>query len=484
MRVGLAIAVVVGAAAVARGQAQLDQLDRTLEQIRRNTRLQQEQGAPLGQQTLIQYGAYATFDYFSLDDRFHNNHAGREYELVGFARINYFDAQEAFVRLRGDYRTFNEGDSFNGKGDQWVEPTLDRAYYRFDLRNQLARSEGKVIDYDVVFKGGRDLVYWGNGLTLAEVLDGGVLDLSYGGFTLEGIAGITPGHTVDIDSSRPHFDNDTRRGFYGGMLTAQVGDQRPFVYGLVQRDYNDDILKTNILGNTSITRFDYQSNYVGAGSAGAISDELSYGAEFVFEGGNTLSRHLFTSSGSGAGSTVTPLPQTHDSIHAAGVDVRFDFVPGDPHRTRYSAEILCTTGDSDRQVSTNTVGGNRPRTRDNGFNGFGLIDTGLAFAPQPSNLLMFRFGISTFPLQEVKPFARMQAGVDFFIYDKTNEKGAIEEPTLNERGLGWEPDFFVNWRITSDVTFSARYGVFFPSHAIVSSQDARQFLFMGVTVAF
>jgi hypothetical protein len=43
----------------------------------------------------------------------------------------------------------------------------------------------------------------------------------------------------------------------------------------------------------------------------------------------------------------------------------------------------------------------------------------------------------------------------------------------------------VNWQITSDLTFALRYGVFFPSsNTFGENDDARQFLFGGLTFSF
>ena len=43
----------------------------------------------------------------------------------------------------------------------------------------------------------------------------------------------------------------------------------------------------------------------------------------------------------------------------------------------------------------------------------------------------------------------------------------IDEVTSDDRYLGWEPDVYINWQVTSDVTFAFRYGVFFPGTAIL-----------------
>src|SRR3712207_7461854 len=46
--------------------------------------------------------------------------------------------------------------------------------------------------------------------------------------------------TVDFDSSRPHFDDNTFRGFYGVLASVTVGQHKPFAYALFQQDYNHD----------------------------------------------------------------------------------------------------------------------------------------------------------------------------------------------------------------------------------------------------
>ena len=78
----------------------------------------------------------------------------------------------------------------------------------------------------------------------------------------------------------------------------------------------------------------------------------------------------------------------------------------------------------------------------------------------------------------------MQLGTDLFVFNKLDRDGGIDEPTHTGRFLGWEPDIYLNWQITSDVTFAARYGVFFPDPSTVDTDQSRQFLFLNVTYSF
>jgi alginate export protein len=246
----------------------------------------------------------------------------------------------------------------------------------------------------------------------------------------------------------------------------------------VQKDDNShDTLTTDNL----TTKFDYNSWYIGVGSSGSLSDRLLYGVEGVYEGGRSLS-NSFTLEG-------TPVPlqieQVHDTIQAWAADARLDYLLADPHHTRLSAELIVASGDPDRTNSSTTFAGNRPNTNDHAFNAFGLLNTGLAFAPAVSNIMALRLGGSTFPIDLNASTKRMQFGTDLFVFAKTNRQGGIDEPSdPTGRYLGWEPDIYMNWQITSDVTFAARYGVFFPDPSTLATDQSRQFLYLNVTYSF
>ncbi len=453
-----------------------------LEQLQLDNRLRANEDVPAGQRALIDYGGYVTLQYFSIDDRNGNNHGLRQPDFVAYGRLNLDAANEVFARFRTSYQDFNRGDSFTGRGNEWTDFELERGYYRFDLAKYEGAYKGKSIPYNVTFQVGRDLVYWANGLVLGEVIDGGILDLSWGNVTAELIAGITPVRTVDFDSSRPNFDHNTRRGFYGGMVTwspdtPDMGKHHPFVYGLIQQDYNssDFLAQGNIK-----TQFDYNSYYIGVGSNGSLSDHLLYGVEATYEGGNTRSNSYSIS-----GLSLVPVNQTRNEIKAFAADFRLDYLLTDRRNSRFSFEALGATGDSDRGNSSTTFNGNAPGTSDRAFNSFGLINSGLAFAPEVSNLGFVRFGASTYPFEDVKAFRRLQVGVDYFIYNKFQRHAPIGERSNVGRYLGNEPDVYLNWQISSDVTLAARYGIFFPgSSTLISHSQNRQFVYVGVTFAF
>jgi hypothetical protein len=152
---------------------------------------------------------------------------------------------------------------------------------------------------------------------------------------------------------------------------------------------------------------------------------------------------------------------------------------------KLTAEYLYASGDRDRATSaTSTVGGNLIGTRDNAFNAFGFRDTGLAAAPKMSNLNLYSLGGGFFPLEKMELFRKMEIGTKVFFYQKPST-GPISDTsaTKDHRWVGWEWDVYCDWRITSDVIWTIRYGNFFPGSAY-PDRDCRGFLYTAVTFSF
>ena len=447
-----------------------------LQQFNLDSRELANESIPPSQRALIDYGGYISENYYSVDDSDNDNHGLRQTELVGYFSANFDDVNQIFLRARTDYDDYNAGDSFDGHGSRLIDPDFDRAFYKFDLQQYEARYNGTILNGDVQFEGGRDLVYWGNGLSIAQTLDGVMPTFSYGPVSLQAIAGVTPTRTVDFDTSRPAYDDDTRRGFYGALLSVTLGSQHPYAYWITQEDYNSK----NFLQTGDIpTRYNYNSNYLGIGSSGTLSDHLRYGAELVYETGDTLSESAVVN-----GFVLSPVQQTRNNIRAYGGDAKLEYLPQDTHNSRFAIEAIFASGDHNRGLTNTTFNGSAPNTTDRAFNGFGVVNTGLAFGALPSNLLVLRLGASTFPLPEIPILSRFQAGTDLFIFGKQTASAPIDEPTNDARYLGWEPDVYVNWQAASDLTFALRYGAFVPNSAAFQNVSVRQFLYGGVTLAF
>ncbi len=456
---------------------QLQQRLQQLQQLGYDERLLANTQIPADQRALIDYGGYFSPQYYSIDDSNGDNHGLRQYQLVGYIRANFDGASEFFVRMSVAYNDYNAGDSFDGFGSRLIDPDFDRAHYSFDLQRYESAYYGKDINYDVNFQGGRDLVYWGNGLAMGQVIDGVTPRFAWGPLNLETVAGVTPLRTVDIQPDRPAFSFNTERGFFGAILTATLGSQHPYVYGVVQRDWNSQNV-SNVDG--IVTRYAYNSDYIGGGCSGPISDHLQYGFEGVFECGNTLSNSAIVN-----GFLLQQGVQSRDNINAYAFDLKVDYAPADIHNSRVTLEGICASGDPDRGLTNTTFNGNAAFTPDTAFNGFGLVSTGLAFGAPVSNLSIFRFGVSTFPFTQYADYLRrLQVGMDIYWFNKTQANAPIDEATNTATYLGWEPDLYVNWQVVSDVTLTFRYGLFNPNRKAFGTDKVRQFLYTGTVIAF
>jgi hypothetical protein len=468
----VAVVAALTAAGQALAQDAAGRVDRTAFGIRRDTQAQVDAAVPLSSRALVDYGAYATFNYLSFDDAARNNHGLVEPELVLYGEVNLDKGNAFYARVRGEYLGYNPGDSPGGRPNR-VDGLVEEAWYQLTTTDKPGAT-------GVTAKAGRQFVDWGAGLTLDEYVDGVTATVRTGPVTVDLLAGVTIRQTIDFDVTRPDVNVSTERGFYGVRATVPVGRANPYVYILDQRDYNRPQPQGAYVYPT---RYRYESYYAGLGVNGPIGDQFLYAAEGCFEGGRGLSNSYDTA-------TNKPVGQSADPIEAYAAKARLDYLPGDPHRSRLTVEGIIASGDRDRVTTAGTFGGNRTHTGDHAFNGLGDSDTGLAFAAPVSNLTVIRIGGSFYPFAKGDDRHRgvwddLQVGLDVFTFGKTVVHAPIDESTRNAWYLGVEPDLFVNWRPASDLTVMARYGLFVPGSAIPGGQPnfVRQFLYLGVTYA-
>ena len=110
-------ALVLALSTVAQGQVELERFQRQLEQIRRETRLFINKDIPADQRARINYGGYINFSFLGIDDTDQETHLLRQTTLVGYADVSFDGVHEFFVRGRSTYRDWNDGDNFDGHGD-------------------------------------------------------------------------------------------------------------------------------------------------------------------------------------------------------------------------------------------------------------------------------------------------------------------------------------------------------------------------------
>lgn len=471
---GACVGVALLATQAAQGQQQDERrFERAIQQIERSgERFMIDTNLGLTERSVLDVGGFASFSFLNLTEGDGSSRRLLQPEISFYGRAVIDGAHTLFVRSRFQYRDFSQGDSFDEQGDRWTEPFVDRFWYEFDLAGAMRAYEGRNIDGNFNLRVGRQFIDWGQGLSLSESLYAGKATVQYGQFSVDGLIGQTPtdDSITDFDASRDDFNTQTKRAFFGGMVRYDTKSSHEiYGYALWQQDNNqDDEVPRAPLGVP--VDFTYDSTYVGIGAQGSITTSLLYGTEFVYEFGKSFSDPLL-----GA--------QSREDINAFAGRFILTYLFKDRGQTRLQFEALVASGDDDRLVTTDTVGGNEPGTDDNAFNSLGFVNTGLAFAPVFSNLLAFRLGASTIPFATVEGMQQFQVGADIFLLNKFSANAPIDEPTNDDMFLGTELDLSINYRLTSDLALVGRYGVFFAGPA-VEDDDVRHFIFGGVTLSF
>jgi len=435
-------------------------------QIQEDIRRQIDREVAPARQIEIDWGAW--FSHYTLlwDDGINSSRTLRRNELRVWGSFAADEGiHKGYARGMLNYVDFNSGDSFDGKDNDWEGMNLERGWYELGISQALDRYAGVKLPVDLSTRIGRQYVEFGTGYALSLPLDAISIDGQAGAVKVRGLLARTPSSIDNIDQSVPGADSSDRTFF--GIETRYMGFQRhePFAYVL----WNND--------NTSedppdfFQEYDYDSFYVGLGSTGELARTVRYSTEWVYENGRSFGDSQFL---------------RRDRICAWAFDVMLEYLPDLATQPRFRLEYMFAGGDGDRLGSpTNAVGGNRGDRKDTSFVGFGFRDTGLSFAPRLSNVHIWRGGASFLPFEKIECLKRLELGSDAFVYYKNHRRGAVSDPLASRsRGyLGWEIDCYANWRVTSDLSWTARYGAFFPGDAFVD-RTCRPFLLVGLTWSF
>jgi hypothetical protein len=437
-------------------------------QLEESVRVQLDKDLPAKQKVLVDWGGWYTSYFMNYDDGVKERTLRRQdFRLWGSLNADQ-GIHQGYVRMRLSYDDFNPGTGYNGDEDDLDGPKLDRGWYQLDL-SKLLRKRGAIdLPFDLAVKIGRDYAMFGTGYALSMPMDMVQINGGFGPFKLDTLLGRTIHSMDNLDSSRPQ-PGDSWRYFYG-LQTRYTGlaHHEPFAYYVWQKDRQND-------GNPLIQlqQWRYNSEYVGIGSTGQLFRNWRYSGEMVYEVGDSYANRTIWHK---------------DDISAYGWDYEVDYLAPWKTHPKFSLEYMFASGDADRIFSpSNSIGGNRAFTKDTGFNGFGYRNTGLVFAPDLSNIHIWRLGGSFFPLESHRCdlLKKLELGTDYFIYNKNKQDGAVSDALADEQSgfLGWEMDYYVNWRFTSDLSWTARYGNFFPG-ASFSDKSMRYFFLTGITWSF
>ncbi len=412
----------------------------------------------------FQWGGWLEYYAFNFNDGVQTSRNMQRPALWAWTRLRLDDgAHEIYARMKLRYSYYNPGDEIDRQED-WEGPDFDQVWYQIDVGKALRLSRPSD-PLQLKARVGRQTVVFGTGYALDLPMDAVLLDAKVYDLRVQGLIGKSIGSYPNIDRSFP-VRNHSDRMFYG-VQAAYEGWQRhvPFIYALWNEDFTDE------RPQDWLQKYLYDSFYLGGGFRGELAHNLNYWLEGVFESGRDYGDGDFW---------------RRDYIEALGWDAGIEKLFDVPMRPRLAAEYMFASGDGGRIFSpTNAAGGNRGDRRDSGFVGFGLRDTGIALAPTMSNLHVWKAGGALAPLERVELFRNLEVGTNWFLYHKNQARGAISDPTATqfEGYVGWEMDYFINWRLSSDLSWTIRWGEFFPGSAY-RDQDCRHLLFTGVTWSF
>jgi hypothetical protein len=429
--------------------------------------LDQDRGelAPLTTFMNWQWGGWLEYYVFSFDDGIQNQRVLQRPALALWTRMQFDDgAHEIFARMRLNYDYFNPGDEY-GRQQDWIGPNLDRGWYRLDVMRALRlRNEGSPVD--LALKLGRQEVRFGTGYTLDLPMDAIQLEARVHDLRILGLLGKTISSNDNlIDHSAP-VAGHMRRELYGVQLKYDGFDRHePFVYAL----WNND--RTPEWPEEFYQNYAYDTRYFGFGSRGELVHGLAYWLEAVFESGHSY----------GDGQIFR-----RDRVEAWGIDAGVEKRWDHATRPRVGLEYMFGSGDAGRKLSpSSAAGGNRGDRIDTSFAGFGYRDTGIATNFQNSNLHLWRAAASFVPAPETELLKNLELGTNWFLFHKHHRAAAISDATADTFSgyVGWEMDYFANWRLSSELSWTLRWGTFFPGDAF-SDRGSRHFLFTGLTWSF
>jgi hypothetical protein len=434
--------------------------------IEEQNRANLDRALPGTQKFLFDWGGWFDWYLYLYDDGIDSSRTLRTYDLRLWAALSADDGiHEGYARMRLGIEDWNTGDSYSGRDNDFIGPNLERGWYQFDVSRALKKYGNTELPFSLKVKGGRDFVVAGTGYAISLPLDHVQVQTEYLKFETTFVYGRTPSSTPNIDRSRPVAGESNRRFWIIEERFKGFQNHEPFFYIAWNSDHTrEDPL--DLLQN-----YQYDSRYIGWGSVGELAPRLRYSTEWVIERGRSYGDRRFLH---------------RDEIKAWAFDAELEYMFDHRTQPRVSLEYMFASGDKDRLESpTDARGGNRGDHVDNSFVGFGFRDTGLSLAPRLSNVHIWRAGAAFLPLPDVEAFKKLELGTDWFLFHKHRSAAAISDPTADRDSgyLGWEMDYYANYRMTSDLSWTVRFGTFFPGDSF-SDRTTRTFLLTGVTWSF
>lgn len=375
--------------------------------------------------------------------------------------LNYQATHTVYFQLANAYTDRGVGPTYTGIGADYEGPSISMAYTQINLARRY--------NLPLSVTAGRQHFFVGRGIAYSAIHDGLLIETAVRDVHIKGLLSQTKPREDNLDYSVPGFEKEGDRNFVGGEIAyTGIPGVSLYTFGLSQRDQSSP--------EPDVPSQDYQYNsyYLGGGiSVKRFLNLFEIWSEGLFEGGSG-----FTDA------SQTRLQETEIKAWAytAGAKYRFDL----PTHPVLETSFAYGSGDEDRARVTNTEGGDLDGN-DKNFNYFGYYQAGYALQPRLSNINILQLGGSLKPLENWKPMEKLAIGTRYYLYWKDKSAGGTSdlESTENDSGLGREWDMFLHWKVTDNLSYSIRYGIFFPGEAFPeNSRDNTQYFFNSLTASF
>lgn len=421
-----------------------------------------EAAVPSEQKVMVEWGGFYIPSYVHFTDQNNNNGDLTVQDLRLWTQVRFDEVHRVFARMRLDYIDFGAGDAQGLRGHDLVGPNLEVGFYELNVSQAAAKYFGQKWPFTLFIRGGRQYIEVGRGIALGKVLDAGQFDLGTKDWSFMGFAGSSSRGEDDIERFGPRFDT-TRRAFFGGQFTyLGIDGHQPYAFFVIQKHITD--------GDLPAQDFDYDSGYYGIGSKGAVVKNLNYAVESLWEVGK--------------GAANTQVRGT-EPIRAYAFNAQLDYYIQCALKPVVTGEYGYAGGDPDRGTALSALNGNRLGTVDRQFQGFGYVNSGLALGSRFSNLQFVRLGGKMTPYEKKTGAGRIDVGLDHYFLFKANDDGPTSDfrATRDSTTVGNEVDIYMEWRIFSDLSWTVRYGRFFPG-AAYSDHHPRDFFYTGLNFSF
>ncbi|HUU10240.1 MAG TPA: alginate export family protein [Phycisphaerae bacterium] len=423
-----------------------------------------EGAVPTDQKTLIEWGgAYIpTYTFYDDVDGGHAHLTRQDLRL--WTQVYVDQVHRVFARMRMNYVDFAAGDAQGFRQHDLGGPSLDVGYYELDVSAAAEKYGGRKWPVRLTARGGRQYIEVGRGIALGKILDAGLFEIEARNFSFSGFAGQSIESEDNIDRSTPGFTR-SRRTFYGGEFRyTGIDRHEPYTFLVIQRDGSEE------KPATPFQDYRYHSQYYGVGSRGSLAPNCRYELESLWEFGRSVANGQ---------------QDDDEAIRGYAFNAEVNYYCDHPLRPVLTGEYGYASGDGDRQRATTAFLGNTAGTADQAFQGFGYVNSGLALGARFTNLQFLRMGGRFTPYEKKTAAGRIDVGADYYFLFKADKDGPISDFRAADTSadVGQEIDVFVEWRILSDLSWTFRYGRFYPGQAYLDRKP-RDFLFTGFSISF